>query len=147
MNRREIERGIVLKRWGDRMILVGEGVGLLDLIKQVNKRTKDVENGKLITCSDNKHFIKKLHSKARKSSNCTREAGRIIEEIRREASTIKHDMCLEYSNDRLDSSKRFDQQHGAELIKRCNSVSKENKRALENEIYKERTCFRVIIPR
>ena len=58
------------------MIPVGEGVGMLDLIRHIKKGIKEVESSEIITYSDNKFRIKKYHQEAKKASNCAREAGR-----------------------------------------------------------------------
>ena len=56
-----------------------EGVGSLDLIQNIRIKTKHIEQGEIITHSDNKCMIKEHEKEVNKISNCTKEVGRVLE--------------------------------------------------------------------
>ena len=80
------------------MISLGEGLGILDLIARLKKHTKSVNRREIIIYTDNKCVIKEYCNKVNKESDCAKEAGGIVEAIRKEVKSIECEVTLEYSS-------------------------------------------------
>ena len=57
--------------WKDGQIPVGEGLGMLNLIKNISKNTKCLQTGGIVIYNDNKKLIKEIGKKVLKESDCT----------------------------------------------------------------------------
>ena len=99
------------------MILAGEGVKILNLIRNVKRRAANVEGGELVTHSDNKFLIRKYHKEVKKPSNYAKEAGKVIEALRIEVKDIGFEVSIEYANNKSCPNKEFYQQLGHILMK------------------------------
>ena len=59
---------ISLSKWTNGTVLAVEGLGLLNLIKKINNKTKDMIGGEIIIYSDNKKVINSVLAEAMKES-------------------------------------------------------------------------------
>jgi len=123
-NRREVSGGIQTNKWKEGMILAGKELGVLSLIKDINKKTKNISGGEVIVNTDNKFLIKECCREVNKVSDCTNKAGAIVEVIRHEMKKSTVDILLEYSSDKSRPNTEFHQAPGAYLMKRCDTESK-----------------------
>ena len=73
------EGGVKSREWEDGMISTGEGLSLLDLVATIAKATQHIMNGEIVVYSDNKKLVRKINAKVKKVSECTLEAGAIVE--------------------------------------------------------------------
>ena len=127
----DVTGGVCDDQWDDGLMPSGEGVGILELIKQLVKNTASVDSGELIMFADNKYAVKGYYDEKNKESDCTREAGGIIEAIRREVKKLKYEVALQYSNTKANPTREFETQPGPVLMKRCDEKSKENRKKLQ----------------
>jgi hypothetical protein len=123
-NDAEQQGGVNTSDWGEAMIPAGEAIGMLDLIVNVKSNTKHLSHGGLIIFNDNKKIINEINQEKTKESQYTLEAGSIVERIRREIEDAKISIEIKYSNDKPKAHINFEQQPGAELMKRCDENSK-----------------------
>ena len=56
-NEVELDGGVETTKWGNGMIAAGEGIGLLDLIKNIVTNTKDLDSGEITIYNNNKKLI------------------------------------------------------------------------------------------
>ena len=127
----EIEGGVESNTWVDGMIIVGEAIGLLDLIEYITKRSKKIDNGKVVICADNMNIIKEIYKPIMRESDVTGESGATIATIREKIEKATIDIAVKYSRNKLQSDKTFMQQPGAILMRRCDNESKNKRRSLE----------------
>ena len=130
----EITGGIHSAKWSDGQIPAGEGLGLLALIKFVTNNTKNEDSGEICIYNDNKKLIREIGKEIEKGSQCTQEAGAVVEGIRRELQRSKVTIKVEYANDKIRANQSFEQQAGNILMKRCDEESKRKcNEMLDNE--------------
>ena len=89
------------------MISVGKGFGLLDLVASIVKNIRNIESGEIVIYNDNKKLIREIHKEVMKESECTGEAGAIVEVIRRELKKSHIEISIEYSNNKPYPNKEF----------------------------------------
>ena len=65
------------------MILAGEGLGILDLVKDIRKYTAHINRGEATIYVDNKYVLREYNKKSCKESNATKEARAIIKTIKK----------------------------------------------------------------
>jgi len=80
-NNEEINGGVISTKWDDKMIPVGKAADLLELILQIMKNTKHLLSGEIKVYNDNKKIILALDREVNKESDCTQEAGALVERI------------------------------------------------------------------
>ena len=56
---------------GNGMIPTREGLGLLALVNHVVERTKNLSQGEVMACSDNKHVLRNIENDVKKESQST----------------------------------------------------------------------------
>ena len=100
---------IKLTKWNTGLILAGEGLGLLALIKHIINNTRQLEQGKIVIYNDNKKLIREIDKVIVKDSEYTKEAGMVIAQIRKEIEYSKICVKIEYSNNKLRSNLVFEQ--------------------------------------
>ena len=92
-NQIRIERGAETTKWGNRMILEGEGLGSLALVNEIVNKTRNLNQGEVTECFDNEHVLKNIENDVKKESQSTVEAVATLEGIRQvtkqEQVTIK----------------------------------------------------------
>ena len=108
-NKVELDGGVETTKWGNGMIAAGEGIGLLDLIKNIVTNTKDLDSGEITIYNDNKKLIREIDKIVKKESDCTQEAGAIVEGIRHEIRQSKINIKIEYTNDKPRTNLSFEQ--------------------------------------
>ena len=59
-----------------------ETLGMLNLVREINDKTKHLTRGKITTCSDNKNVINGVLNEIDKLSKCTQEASATVEAIK-----------------------------------------------------------------
>ena len=99
-NEAERDGGVITNKWGTGMIATGEGIRLLDLIKNIVKNTKELDSGEVVIYNDNKKLIREINKEVEKESDYTQEAGAIVEGICRKIKKAKIDITIEYANDK-----------------------------------------------
>ena len=99
-NEEDIVRGVQTTEQNDGQIPAGEGLGMLDLIKNISKNTKYLQTGGIVIYNDNKKLIREIEKEVSKESDYTQEAGAVVEGIRRELKTSNIDVKIEYINDK-----------------------------------------------
>ena len=68
----------------------------------------------------------------KKASNCTKEAGGVIEAFQREVKELAFDVALEHANNKPRANQEFYQQPGQILMKQCDARSKEKCKQLQS---------------
>jgi len=143
----EIEGGVESKKWMDGMIAGGEAIGVLDLIKYIVKKARNIDSGEIVVYMDNKLVIKNILKDVHKETDVTCEAGATIAEIKEEIAKASIEITVEYSNNKPKPGKTFAQQPGPVLMKRCDEASKEKRMALEhNECQRQIKYFGIETP-
>ena len=122
----EVERdgGVITNKWRNSIIAAGEGIGLLDLITNIVKNTKELDSGEVVIYNDNKKLIREINKEVKKESDYTQEAEAITEGIRCEIKKAQIDIKIEYANDKPYSNLSFEQQPGQMLMKQCDKKAK-----------------------
>lgn len=123
-NEVEHSGGVRSTEWNVGLIPAGEGIGLLELVKNVNKNTKHLNDGEITIYNDNKKLINEIHKEVMKESECTQEAGGVVEGIRREIKKANIVIKIEYANNKPHVNKTFEQQAGQVLMKKCDEEAK-----------------------
>ena len=59
---------ILLSKWTNGVVSMAEGLGLLNLIEEINNKTNHIIGGKIIIYSDNKKVINGVMAEAMKES-------------------------------------------------------------------------------
>ena len=80
--------------------LAAEGLGMLNLVKEINNKTKHLIGGKIKTHFDNKKVIKSMLNETKKESKCAQEASTTVEAIKRETKKVKTSVEIEHNNDK-----------------------------------------------
>ena len=57
-------------------------MGFLELIKQINKATRNINQGEMCVYNDNKKLLYEIEKERCKESECTQEAGATVTEIK-----------------------------------------------------------------
>jgi len=102
-----IEGRIESNTWAEGIVPVGEAIGVLDVIKYVVKRTRNITGGELVVYSDNKTIINNINKPAHKESNVTGEAGAIITAIKDKIEKAPITISIEYANNKPRPGKTF----------------------------------------
>ena len=82
------------------MVPAAEGLGLLNLIKEINQNIKHITEGKIIIHLDNKKIINGILLEEIKESQCTQEASATIFAIKWEIALSIIEISIEYSNNK-----------------------------------------------
>jgi len=69
-------------------------------------------------------LINEIHKEVMKESECTQEAGGVVEGIRREIKKANIVIKIEYANNKPHVNKTFEQQAGQVLMKKCDEEAK-----------------------
>ena len=91
------------------MIAAAEGIGLLDLITNIVKNTKELNSKEVMIYNDNKKLIRDIKKVVEKESDYTQEVGAIAEGIRREIKKAQIDIKIECTNDKPHLNLLFEQ--------------------------------------
>jgi len=91
------------------MVPGGEAIGVLDLIKYIVKRSKNITSGEIIVYMDNKTVIRNINETVNKESDVTGEAGAMIVAIQDEIEKVSITISIEYSNNKSQPEKIFAQ--------------------------------------
>ena len=75
---------ITSSKWINGTIPAAEGLGLYNLIKEINSKTRHITGGEIIVYSDNKRIINEVIAPVEKESVFTKEAGATIAAIKEE---------------------------------------------------------------
>jgi len=122
-NKVEKEGKIKTNTWQEELIPAGEGFGLLDLVVTIVKQTKYMQQGEIIVYNNNKK-IHEIEKEITKESECTQEAGAVVEAIKRQIKKSKVMIKIEYSNDKPYPNENFAQKPGPILMRRCDEEAK-----------------------
>jgi len=77
------------------MILVGKELRLLDLIRNIKEYTLYIEWNKVLIYSNNKCILNEYRKESYKESDIIKEAGAVIETIKREIDDTNINILLE----------------------------------------------------
>ena len=110
--------------------LVAEGVGILNLLRKINKKTSHLESGAITVFSDMKKIVNEVRYKVVKESQCVREASATIMAIKKEIDNATITVELEYSNKKIRQDRPFQQNPGFYLINECDVKSKQMRKEL-----------------
>ena len=106
-NKLRIEKNISSSKWANRVLPAAEGIGIVNLIKNIAKNTTYLNSGEIIVSADNKKIINGIASKRLREIQHDQEVGATIEGIKDVIKRAKIDTSLEYSNDKSRSNKNF----------------------------------------
>ena len=120
-------------KWGEGQIPVAERIGVLNLIKEIHTKTAHMNIRSIIVYSDMKTIITEVRKEIVKESQCVREAGATITEIRKEIEQAKISISLEYSSTKTRHSKNFEDNPGLYLMRECDKQSKMMRREMEDK--------------
>ena len=80
------------------MILVAEGLGVLNLVKEIIMKISNITLGEIAVYANNKQIFNGINGKIRKESQCIVEASATIEVIKKEIANAIIKIRIEYSN-------------------------------------------------
>jgi len=83
--------------WVNGAIPAAEGLGLLNLIREINTKTKEISTGEIVIYCDNRKIINGVVSEVCKESFFTQEASATISSIREAIQTATIEISIEYS--------------------------------------------------
>ena len=86
---------------------MAEGVGILNLIKEINSKIHHVESGEIVVYSDMKIIINDVQRDRDKESQCIREGSATVLAIKQEIENSSVTISLEYSNTRVRVDRSF----------------------------------------
>ena len=94
-------------KWISGQTLVAEGVGILNLICKINKKTSHLELGAITVYSDIKKIVNEVQNEIVKESQCVREASATIMAIKKEIDKATIIVELKYSNNKIRQDREF----------------------------------------
>jgi len=94
---RKYSNNISSSNWVNGAIPAAEGLGLLNLIREINTKTKHISIGEIVIYCDNRKIIKGVVSEVYKESFFTHEASATISSIREVIQTATIEISIEYS--------------------------------------------------
>ena len=62
------------------MVSVGEELGLLELVKDISNKTRNLNTGEVTACSDNKHVLNKIENDVKKRVRTLSRLGQQLKE-------------------------------------------------------------------
>jgi len=104
---------------------------LISLVSKIVSATQNMSAGEIVIYNDNKKLVRRINNKITKASECTLEAGAVVERIKRLLARTKIEISIEYANDKPREDKLFEQQPGEVLMKICDTILKEKCTELE----------------
>ena len=119
------------------MIPAGEGLGLLALVNDIASKTRNLNQGEVTACSDNKHVLNHVENYFKKQRQRTVEAGATIEGIRQVTKQAHVSIKFEHAKPNPKMDKTFRQQPEQMLMKECDERSKEKRKVLTSSIEKD----------
>ena len=90
------------------MISAGEGLGLVNVVEDICRKTKHLSSGEVVVYNDNKLLLKGINNEARKDSQCTLEAGAMIAKLKQLKNKASIDITFEYSNNKMNPELAFE---------------------------------------
>jgi hypothetical protein len=139
-------RYISSSKWGEGQTPKAEGIGVLNLIKEIHTKTAHINTESIVVYSDMKTIITEVRKEIVKESQCVREAGATITEIRKEIEQAKISISLEYSSTKTRHGEDFKDNPGLYLMRECDKQSKMIRREIEDEEHEYITHVADIIP-
>jgi len=91
------------------MIPAGEELRLISLVSKIVNATQNMSAGEIVIYNDNKKLMQRINNETMKASECTLEAGVVIERIKRLLARMQIEISIEYANDKLREDKLFKQ--------------------------------------
>ena len=88
-------------KWISGQTPVAEGVRILNILREINKKTSHLELEDITVYSDMKKIINEVRYKIIKESQCVRETGATIIAIKKEIDNATITVELEYSNTKI----------------------------------------------
>jgi len=82
-------------------------LGLYNLIKEINSKTRHLTGGEITVYSDNKCIINEVMAPVEKESVFTKEAGATIAAIKEEITKSTIEIYIEYSNNKPRDGRAF----------------------------------------
>ena len=110
-----------------------EGIGILNLIKEIKKKMSHLQCGKIIIYSNMKKIVNESQLEIVKESQCTREASATAKATKEEIGKATITIKLEYSSDKIRAHRAFQQNPGLHLMIDCDEKSKEERKNLSNK--------------
>jgi len=109
---------------------------VLNLIKEIHSKIAYMNTGSIVVYSDMKTIITEVRKEIVKESQCVREAGVSITEIRKEIEQAKISISLEYSSTKTRYGEDFEDNPGPYLMRECYKQSKMMRREMEDKEHK-----------
>ena len=132
---------ITSSKWGNEATPEAEWLGLLNLVKETNNKTKRLTGGKIKTHSDKKKVINGVLNEINKERKYTQAARATIETVNREKSKATIEIYVEHSTNKPGTGKTFQQELGLVLVKECDEKSKELRHKLSEEHEEKTPCI------
>jgi len=89
------------------MISAGEGLGLVNVVEDICRKTKHLLLGEVVVYNDNKLLLKGINNKVRKNSQYMLEAGVIIAKLKQLKNKASIDIAFEYSSNKMNPELAF----------------------------------------
>ena len=119
--------------WAAGQTPVAEGIGVLNLIKEIRAKTDHMSSGSIVVYSDMKTIVNEVRKEIVKDSQYVREAGATITEIRKQIESAKISISLEYSSQKIRNEEDFEKNPGPYLMRECDKQSKLMKREMNED--------------
>ena len=120
-------------KWGSGQTPVAEGVGVLNLIAEIRRRTGHMSTGSIVVFSDMRMIVNEVNKERVKDSQCVREAGATINGIKQEIEKATITIRLEYSSTKTRNGDEFEDNPGPYLLRECDANSKRIRSELGEE--------------
>jgi len=101
-----------LTKWISGQTPVAEGVGILNLMCEINKKTSHLESGAITVYFDMKKIVNEVQNEIVKESQYVREASTTIMAIKKEIDKVTITVKLKYSNNKISQGREFQQNPG-----------------------------------
>ena len=103
---------IASSQWVNGAIPEAEGLGLLNLVKEINKNKKYLARGDFVIYSDNKKATNSVLNEVDEERKCVQEASATIESAKRETDKSIIEVNIEHSNNKPHPDEEFQQEPG-----------------------------------
>jgi len=110
---------VTSSKWAIGQTPVAEGIGVLNLVKDINNKTQHLASGEITVYTDMKKVVKEVYKNIKKESQCLQEASATILGIKKEINEAKITIKIEYSNAKVRQGEEFANRPGPFLLDEC----------------------------
>ena len=122
------------KRWYQNTSGAAEVLILLELIKVIERKGRNINHGKITIGIDYKRVYRKIVTKIKKSSEYAQEAGAEIAEIKRLLKDIKFEVEIKLLKGHEENIGLYQRNQLKHLIRQCDQRAKKKREGITNEM-------------